>query len=148
MIQFNVFIFDSVSVPNEKEMVEKYGSPAEWQKAMTHFWIEKLIKEYNDKKLLIIEGQVNLSFIIVAFKNIGFTKFKTILVHCDNLTRHHRLQMDRNQHELINDTMDNWFIFIKAQAIDMNITILNTSDMSMENMIDWFSGYIKKYRRI
>ena len=125
-------------------MTEKYGSPTEWQKAMTHIWIGKLTREYNDKRLLIIEGQVNLSFIINAFKDIGFTKYKIILVHCDNSVRHSRLHADRNQSELINDTMDSWSSFLKSQAIESNIPILDTTAMSIENMIDWFLSYIDK----
>lgn len=138
------FHFDSIGVPSEMEMIEKYGSPTEWQKAMTHFWIEKLVKEYDDKKLLIIEGQVNLSFIVTAFTDIHFKKYKIILVHCDNSVRHVRLHVDRNQPELINDRMDNWSSFLKTQAIEMNIPILDTTAMSIENMIDWFFKFINR----
>ncbi|MBX3709996.1 MAG: NUDIX domain-containing protein [Gammaproteobacteria bacterium] len=115
-----------------------YGSPSEWQKAMTYHWVQKILNEYQDKKTVIIEGQVNLDFITAAFAGFNFQQYKIILVHCNNETRHKRLYLDRNQPELINDDMDKWAEFLKRQAIDKKVTILDTSLMDTNEMVDWF----------
>lgn len=132
------FHFDSVGVPSEEEMIRQYGSPSERQKAMTFYWVNKLTKEHVEKKLIIIEGQVNLAFIASAFEQVKFPQYKIILVHCDDTTRHERLHTHRNQSELINENMDNWANYLRKQAIDMNVTILDTTSMSIKDMSDWF----------
>ena len=136
--------FDSIGVPSIDEMIRVYGSPSEWQKAMTYHWVQNIINDYQDKKLVVIEGQVNLDFIAAAFIGFNFQKYKIILVHSDKVNRHKRLHEERNQPELVNDNMDNWSEFLKKQAIDRNIPILDTSLMNVTEMIDWFKEYINK----
>lgn len=135
--------FDNIGVPSEEEMIKKYDSPREWQRAMTHRWIKKIMREYNNKKLVILEGQVDLSFIVNAFKDINFFNYKIILAHCDHSVRHERLRANRNQPELINENMDNWSNFLKQQALEMNVLILDTTLMNKENMVDYFLKYIE-----
>ena len=127
--------FDNIGVPSEADMIKVYGSGSEWQKAMTYHWVKKIMAEYKNKELVILEGQVNLDFITDAFSGFNFTQYKVILVHCDNETRHQRLYQDRNQPELVNDQMDNWAEFLKKQAINKNIMILDTSLMNTEEMV-------------
>jgi hypothetical protein len=125
-------------------MIKVYGSPSEWQKAMTYHWVQKIIHDYQDKSLCLIEGQVNLDYIINAFAAFNSQQYKIILVHCNNATRHQRLHLDRNQPELINDDMDKWAEFLKKQAIDKNVTILDTSLMDTNEMLSVFKEYITK----
>lgn len=49
--------FDDIGVPAEQKMIAVYGSGSEWQKAMTYHWIKKLLNEYQNKKLIILEGR-------------------------------------------------------------------------------------------
>ena len=134
--------FDSIGVPSEKEMIKKYGSQCEWQRIMINVWVKKLVNEYSDKKLIIFEGQVDLSFISSACENINFTKYKTILVHCDTSVRHQRLYVNRNQPKLINETMDNWSKFLKQQAVAMDTPILDTTSMTKEKALEWILSNI------
>jgi adenylylsulfate kinase-like enzyme len=109
--------FDNIGVPSEKEMTKQYGSPSEWQRAMTHVWIEKINAEYQDTKFVIIEGQVNLDYIEEAFRNNNSNQYKMILVHCDKLVRHQRLNQNRNQPELVNDDLDKWADFLRKRQL-------------------------------
>jgi hypothetical protein len=70
--------FDSIGVPSEEEMVAHCGSGSEWQKAMTYRWIKKLIQQYRDKKLVVLEGQVNLDFIDAGFLGFNFRNYKIV----------------------------------------------------------------------
>lgn len=130
--------FDSIGVPSEEEMIRNYGSPSEWQKAMTYQWINKLTNEFKDKNLIILEGQVNLAFIVSAFEQVKFNNYKIILVHCDDEVRHKRLHENRSQSELVNDKMDNWSNFLKKQAEDLEVSILDTTSMSIDGMVEKF----------
>lgn len=98
--------FDSIGVPSVDDMIREYGSQSEWQRMMTDRWIKKILTEYYDKNLVILEGQVNLEFIKVACKKYNFKNFSIILIHCDDALRHERL-LNRNQPELISQEMDN-----------------------------------------
>lgn len=140
--------FDNIGVPSVAEMIKVYGSESEWQKAMTYHWVKKIITEYKDKGYVILEGQVNLDFITDAFAGFNFHPYKIILVHCDNKTRHLRLHQDRNQPELINDNMDNWAEFLKKQAINKDITILDTSLMNTEEMLNQFKQWLDNEKLI
>lgn len=130
--------FDSIGVPTLDEMIKEYGSTSEWQKAMTYHWVYKLINDYQNKKLVILEGQVNLDFIVSAFEGFNCNQYKIILAHCNNITRHKRLHHDRNQPELINENMDNWAEFLKQQAIAKNVAILDTTKLDADEMAGEF----------
>ena len=129
--------FDSIGVPSVEEMINQYGGPSEWQRAMTERWVDKLLAEYKDKKLIFLEGQVNLMFFENACKKHNFTNYKIILIHCDDTIRHERLRMNREQPELINQDMDNWAQFLKDQAIKMNVLILDSGKMTVDEMATW-----------
>jgi hypothetical protein len=60
------------------------------------------------------------------------------------VVRHQRLHFDRNQPELINDDMDKWAELLKKQALEKNITILDTSLMNISEMLDAFKEYTIK----
>jgi dephospho-CoA kinase len=138
------FHFDDIGVPTVEEMISRYGSPSNWQKAMTVHWVNKLIREYNNTPVVIIEGQVNLAFISAAFKQTEFTQYEIILIHCDHTIRHKRLHEERNQPELINDTMDNWSNFLFNQATSMGVSILNTSFVNIDEIKEWFKQQLLK----
>lgn len=131
------FHFDSIGVPSEEMMVKIYGSGSEWQKAMTYWWVERFIREFSDKHVVIFEGQVNLQFIVSAFEKFAFTQYQIVLVHCELGKRHQRLYHERLQPELVNQTMDNWSNYLKKQALDMQAPILDTTDMHVDDMIKW-----------
>lgn len=136
--------FDSIGVPSVEEMINQDGGPSEWQKAMTERWVDKLLTAYKDKKLIFLEGQVNLMFFEEACKKHNFTNYKTILIHCDDAIRHERLRINREQPELINQDMDNWAHFLKRQAIEMNVPILDSGKMTIDEMINWIKKLINE----
>lgn len=131
--------FDNIGVPTEEKMIKEYGSPSEWQRAMTNIWVDKIIHEHSDKELVILEGQVNLDFISSAFNNVNLTHYQTILMHCDNKVRHKRLHHDRSQPELVNEDMDNWSQFLKRQAETMDVPIIDTTTLSKDQVLIEFS---------
>jgi hypothetical protein len=129
-------------------MIEEYGSPSEWQRAMTYHWAKKIITHYQDKKLVILEGQVNLDFIVATFSGFNLHRYQIIFIHCDHSTRHQRLHKNRNQPELVNVDMDNWADFLKKQAIDKKAVILDTTLMNADEMVSQFETLIDAERFI
>lgn len=137
--------FDSIGVPSLEEMIEQYGSGTEWQKQMTHLWVKKILAEYSDKKIVIIEGQTNLSFILSAFEKEQISNYTILLFHCDNTVRHKRLRIDRNQAELVNEEMDNWSRFLKKQAVDLGIPIIDTTMLDYDEITTIFKDKFNKF---
>ncbi len=75
--------FDSIGVPSLKEMVKEFGSEENWQKETVYKWIHKMLSEYQDKKFIIFEGQVNFKFIEEGFAKNNFFNYETILIDCN-----------------------------------------------------------------
>ena len=51
------------------------------QKPLAYYqWVTKLTTEYQDKELLILEGQVNLDFIVAAFEAVNFNQYQIIQI--------------------------------------------------------------------
>lgn len=126
--------FDSIGVPSIEEMELKYGSPSGWQEANTYQWVYKLINEYHYEKV-IFEGQVNLQFINDAFAKYNFHNYKTILIDCSAEDMAFRLTHKRMQPELVNEDMINWLKYLRNQAMEFNVPILDTSRLSEEEVI-------------
>jgi DNA replication protein DnaC len=55
--------FDSIGVTTPEDMIRQFGSKENWQKEMTYKWIQKMVNEYQNKEIIIFEGQVNLKYI-------------------------------------------------------------------------------------
>lgn len=134
--------FDSIGVPSEADMIKQYGSGREWQRVMTYRWVERLVNDYADKDFVIFEGQVDLQFIMDAFKQAGFDRYQIVLVHCNDAIRHQRLHSDRKQPELINAAMDNWAAYLKKQAGELHIPIFESSSKNLYEAVAWL---IKNY---
>lgn len=127
--------FDSVGVPLREEMTKKHGSPSGWQKDMILEWIEKILSGYPDKKVVILEGQVNIEFIKDGFAQHDFTNYRTILVDCSEEEMVGRLTRQREQPELANEDMKNWLSFLRSQAQQYGSTVIDTSTRTIDGAI-------------
>ena len=126
--------FDSIGVPSVEEMEKEFGSPVRWQEARTYEWIDKIMNEYDNEKIFL-EGQVNLQFIYGAFRKHHFENFKIVLLDCNENEMAHRLIEKRKQPELVNDKMRNWLLFLRNQANELKIPVIDTSNLSEEDVL-------------
>lgn len=134
--------FDSIGVPSVEKMTEDYGSPAGWQEAMTYKWIDRILTEYAGKGVVILEGQVNLDFIKKGFEKHDFKNYQCALVDCDEEEMAYRLTHKRNQPELLNEDMRNWLKFLRKQAQEQGVAIIDTSHLSPEEVLASFESKI------
>lgn len=128
--------FDNIGVPSIEEMIEEYGSDEGWQQAMTEHWLEIILKVYQDKDCVILEGQMNLDFIFAAIEKLPVKHYQVILFDCENTVRHERLKTDRNQPDLVNAQMDTWAAFLRKQAIERKVPIIDTSHDSLPEIVE------------
>lgn len=132
--------FDKIGVPPLEEMIRDFGSGAKWQEAKTYEWIEKLIRTNSEK--IFFEGQVNLEFIRKGFSKHGFTGYTITLVDCDQEVMKERLVNQRNQPGLFTPEMINWLKFLRKQAIQFNVPIINNSYLSEAELLTKFEETI------
>lgn len=130
--------YDSIGVPTQTEMIDRYGSIQNWQKVKTHEWIGRMINEYSDKKVIIFEGQVNLQFIKDGFLQNNFSSYETILIDCNEKTMAKRLLGCRNQPELFNEDMKNWLVYLRNQAKNLGILAIDTSNKTKDEVVREF----------
>lgn len=140
--------FDSIGVPTPKEMIEKFGSGENWQKEMTYEWIKKMLNEYQNKNVIIFEGQINLKFIIDGFSQNNFSNYEIILIDCNEKVMKKRLTHDRKQPELLDDDMKNWLKYLRNQAINFGINIIDTSNITKVNVIKSFEKILENKIKI
>lgn len=125
--RFTYLHFDSIGIPNSEEM----GDPHAWQKRVTHEWIEKLIEQSQEKPILF-EGSTNMEFIDSGFVNQNFSHYQVILIDCSDEQMFDRLIHKRKQPELANEQMKNWRKYLRNQAIERNVPIIDTSNQPLE----------------
>lgn len=134
--------FDSIGVPKLEIMERNYGSGAEWQKAMTYEWIDRMINDYTEEKIFL-EGQVDLEFIRNGFKRLNFKDYQIILIDCNEAEMTRRLTEGRNQPDLLTSDMKNWLKFLRNQASEMQVPILDTSFYQKEQALSAFEKIIE-----
>lgn len=134
--------YDSVGVPPVDEMIRQAGSPEHWQEITTHRWIEKIITDYRDKHIVIIEGQSNLDFVEAACRRFNIKRFIIVLLDCDWETMITRLQLNRGQPELANAEMRIWADFLRGQAQRKGLPVIETSHQTLEQVAEYIENVI------
>ena len=127
--------FDDIGVPSSEEMETEYGSIEAWQKMKTERWVERLLQEESDQRV-IIEGQSNLNFIREAFAKYDFNNYQIILIDCNEDEMVRRLLEDRKQSELVNPDMKNWLRYLRNQATELGVPIIDTGLLSREASLE------------
>jgi shikimate kinase len=121
--------FDSIGVPSAEQMVASHGSPANWQVAMTHQWIERLAR--GESGVCVLEGQVRPSTVREAFARFQVDGH-VLLLDCAHAVREARLRDERQQPELNTRDMACWASYLRGQADALDLPVLDTSAMTLE----------------
>ena len=127
---FQYCYFDSIGVPKEEEMIEKFGSGENWQKINTQNWIKKM-KESLTTKPAILDGQTRPSFIEEACKQNDIVSFEVILFDCTDEVRKQRL-ISRGHSDLANDKMMNWAKYLREESLTRNYKIIDNTNLTEE----------------
>lgn len=125
-LRCEVLFFDSIGVPSIEQIEAEYGSGAEWQRAMTHRWMECIKPLLSDDRPVLFEGQMRIAFVREALSSAGITDATILLVDCDDATRRSRLIGDRDQPELACAEMMNWARYLREEALSAHCPALDT----------------------
>jgi adenylate kinase family enzyme len=124
--------FDSIGVPTKEEMEKQYGSGENWQKAITSFWVKKIIEKYLNQKSVILDGQMRLSFIVDTCKENNLVNYEIILFDCNDEERSKRL-INREHPESVNPDMMNWAKYLRNEARNLDAKIIDNTNLSEED---------------
>lgn len=133
--------FDSIGVPSTEEMNEKFGGPEAWQKMSTEVWIQKIITDYVSDEIVMLDGQIRLSFIIEICKNLAVENYEIVLFDCNDEVRKERL-ISRGHADLANDGMMGWATYLRKEANTLNAHIIDNSDLTQEESRDKLLGIL------
>lgn len=134
---YELFHFDDIGVPTLEEMTNEHGSPSKWQEFATYRWIETIVRKSASKKV-ILEGQMNLDFIESGFRENMFEDYKIVLLDCSAKEMKRRLIEERQQPTLANEDMVNWLNYLRNQALEKSIEIIDTTIISKNELIELF----------
>jgi GTPase SAR1 family protein len=128
---YQFFYSDAQGVPSFDEMLES-SSLERYQELLTHHHIKTITQNYPGAAIVVFEGQARFNFIEDACKIYGVNRYNIILIDCPWKNIRLRLLNERQQPELVNFRMRNWSKFLRQQAREKNISIIDTSKLTLE----------------
>lgn len=135
------FYFDQIGIPSMQQMQRDFGSPEAWQAAATKEWITRLAAQAVGNLVCVLDGQTRPSFVRAAVSELGNASARITLVECSPAVRRARLQL-RGQPELATQDMENWAIYLRGQADALELPIINTSELTVDEVIDALAAQV------
>ena len=126
--------FDSVGVPERREMIARHGSGEGWRARTTARWVERLRTEPGP--IAILEGQTPPSCILDAIGRPPTVRSAIVLLDCSRTVRTHRLSVLRKQPELACTDMFRWAEHLEREAESLSLPVIDTTDLSIEEVAD------------
>jgi energy-coupling factor transporter ATP-binding protein EcfA2 len=119
--------FDSVGVPSPEEMERDFGGGEQWQAAVTAQWIERLMRNDDDVRVAVLDGQTRPGVVRGHLERLGARRWQVVLADCGHAERNARLRGARAQPELANPDMDCWAAYLRGQANALGLHVVDTS---------------------
>jgi dephospho-CoA kinase len=139
------YYFDSVGVPPVEAMTAEFGSPEEWQAATTNRWIADLAVDNDPNRIAVLDGQVRPSVVVAAFKEHGVSRGNILLIDCSQEIREARVRSERGQPELASPAMTTWAAYLRGQADALGLSILDTTQLTVEQALEELIHLIKAH---
>ena len=115
--------------------IETTGS-TDAQVERLRYWISQLSQQETNIELAVLDTQIRPHRALEALNQAGIGHTQIVLVDCDPPKRNKRLHLDRNQPELANSQMDCWAAYLRGQADALNLSILDTSDNTIDKSLN------------
>ena len=128
--QYMVCHFDSLGVPSETEVKEKWGGWDTWQKMRIDEWMQIIVKTL-EIQTTIFDCQMRPEDIEEACKKNGIKDYSVILLDCSDEERASRLRK-RNQPHLITPELPKWAKFLRDECAKRGYTTIDNTLLSEE----------------
>lgn len=129
-INVKIFHIDELVKPNWEEIEDT----KKWQEETTLALVNMLVKTAaNENVHVIFEGSTDIKFYIQGFEKNNYLDYKILLFDCSQETMKNRL-IQRGQPELYHSDMINWLNYLRKEAIERNIEIVKTDNITFEEI--------------
>ena len=105
------------------------------QSEILRYWISHLRQAETGIELAVLDTQIRPHRALEVLSQTGIQHAQIVLVDCDPAKRNERLHVDRDQPELASARMDCWAAYLRGQADALNLSIIDTSDDSIEQSV-------------
>ena len=105
------------------------------QSEILRYWISHLRQAETGIELAVLDTQIRPHRALEVLSQTGIQHAQIVLVDCDPAKRNERLHVDRDQPELASARMDCWAAYLRGQADALNLSIIDTSDDSIEQSL-------------
>ena len=143
---YDVYRFDTIGVPSA-EVMATFGAGHQpggaWQRAMTMQWFDRIAPAVASGRRVLFEGQMRVAFIKEALALHNIPNVHVILVECDDALRDARLIHDREQPELANESMKGWSRYLRSEAMESGIDVLDTSERTVAESVARVIRYLQ-----
>lgn len=110
----------------------KDTEPTDAQVEILRYWISHLSANEKTVELAVLDTQIRPHRALEVLNRSGVVHAEIVLVDCDPAKRNERLRRERSQPELANSQMDCWAAYLRGQADALNLSIIDTSDDSID----------------
>jgi uridine kinase len=135
--------FDRIGIPSAEAMSRDYGGPEAWQSATTRGWIKRLAAESDVGIVSVLDAQTRPSFVVEALAGVNAPPTRVVLLDCALLVRHQRL-IQRGQAELVIAEMDDWAVYLRREAEQLDVPIIDTSVLDIDGVADALEERIRR----
>lgn len=133
--EISINYFDDIGIPSVEDMVVQHGSCEKWQEAITHRWIDNLIK-IEDKKFVFLEGSFNPEFAVNYLRKLKIDDYLLFCIDVPREIREERLIKGRNQPDLATQDMENFAQLLKIKTIECGGKIIESRDGASDEIIN------------
>jgi dephospho-CoA kinase len=121
----------------------KTADPSDRQAAVLEHWISHLGRSKPKLKLAVLDTQIRPHRAWQVLDEAGVEHSQIVLVDCDPVKRNKRLRGERGQPDLANAQMDCWAAYLRGQADALGLSIVDTSDDSIEKSLKALQGLMR-----
>src|SRR5688572_26835380 len=121
----------------------KTADPSDRQAGVLNHWISQLGRSKPELKLAVLDTQIRPHRALEVLDQAGVEHSQIVLVDCEPMKRNERLREERGQPELANAQMDCWAAYLRGQADALGLSILDTSDNSINTSLKTLEGLVR-----
>ncbi|MEM1116258.1 MAG: AAA family ATPase [Bacteroidota bacterium] len=132
---------DREGVPSASEMTAQAGSPEAWQRQALGAWVDRLVANASGHRVSVLESQFRPHEALQALAQRG-ADGRVILIDCAHAERNARLAA-RGQPGLATAQMNQWAAYLKGQADALDLTVIDTTDRSVEASADALDAEVR-----
>ena len=136
--------FDSIGVPSREAIVAEFGSREGWQEAKTREWIERLARNPDAAAVMVLEGQMRPGVVRAAWAGHHEVRGTVALVDCSAEARRRRLAGTPRELELATAEMDEWGIYLRGQAVELDLPIIETSRRTLPESLNELEALLRR----